>query len=161
MVSIQARIAAHGTPAMSALSASLDTPIRSAAVGSAQGFATNTPKMILRLEGGAVLAASVAGYAALGGGWGMFALLFLAPDLSMLGYLGGPRLGAAAYNFGHSYLSPAILAACGVGLTQPQLLPLALIWCAHIGFDRLLGYGLKYADAFGHTHLGLTGKTRA
>ncbi len=146
---------------MSAHSASLDTPIRSAAIGAAQGFATGTPKTILRMEGGAVLMAALAGYAALGGGWGMFALLFLAPDLSMLGYLGGRRLGAAAYNLGHSYASPAILAACGVGLAQPQLVPLALIWCAHIGFDRLLGYGLKYADAFGHTHLGLMGKTRA
>ena len=145
---------------MSALSASLAIPTHSATVGQAQGFATGAPRMILRLEGAAVLAASVAGYAALGGGWGMFALLFLAPDLSMLGYFGGRRLGAAAYNLGHSYASPAILAACGLGLAQPQLLPLALIWCAHIGFDRLLGYGLKYADAFGHTHLGLVGKAK-
>ena len=145
---------------MSVLSSSLELPAVGASQGPAHGFALGGPRTILRLEGAAALAASVAGYAAVGGGWGMFALLFLAPDLSMLGYLGGPRLGAAAYNLGHSYASPAILAACGLGLAQPQLLPLALIWCAHIGFDRLLGFGLKYADAFGHTHLGLARKAK-
>ena len=102
--------------------------------------------------------AASAAYALVGSGWAFFALLFLAPDLSMLGYLGGRKVGAAAYNLGHSYILPTMLAACGVVMSQPILLSLSLIWVAHIGFDRMLGYGLKYATAFGHTHLGMVGR---
>lgn len=116
------------------------------------------PKLILRLEAGLVLAAACFAYGRLGHGWGMFALLFLTPDLSMLGYLGGRRLGAAAYNLAHSYVSPALLAAAGWISGHPLMIGLSLIWIAHIGFDRVLGYGLKYASAFGHTHLGAVGK---
>jgi hypothetical protein len=31
---------------------------------------------------------------------------------------------------------------------------MALIWLAHIGMDRMLGYGLKYSGGFKDTHLG-------
>ena len=122
------------------------------------GAVTDAPGVILRLEGLVVMAAAAAAFQMLGGGWGMFALLFLVPDLSMLGYLFGPRVGAVCYNVGHSHLGPALL--CGAGLAQgDSLLPqLAAIWVAHIGFDRMLGYGLKYSSGFGHTHLGLKGK---
>ena len=116
------------------------------------------PAVILRLEGLAALALAAAAYAYLGGSWLQFAVLFLVPDLSMLGYLGGRRLGAAAYNAGHSYLGPALMGAAGVALAQPLAQQLALIWAAHIGFDRMLGYGLKYASSFGHTHLAVIGK---
>jgi Domain of unknown function (DUF4260) len=112
----------------------------------------------LRLEGAAALAASVVGYSALGGNWWVFAALFLVPDLSMLGYLFNRRAGAFVYNLGHSYLTPAALALAGYLANAPNLYPIALIWTAHIGFDRLLGYGLKYAAGFGVTHLGLSGK---
>ena len=88
----------------------------------------------------------------------MFAGLSLVPDLSMLGYLGGPRLGAACYNAGHSYLGPAVLAALAVAASMPMLLSIACIWLAHIGFDRMLGYGLTYATSFGETHLGRRGR---
>jgi hypothetical protein len=97
-------------------------------------------------------------YRALGGGWLMFGLLFLVPDLSMLGYLINRSLGAACYNAGHSYLSPGLLALVGLGLCSPIPYSLALIWVSHIGFDRLLGYGLKYPTGFGDTHLGLKGR---
>lgn len=120
----------------------------------AVGAATGTPRLILRLEAASVMVAALAAYARVGEGWLTFAVLFLVPDLSMLGYLGGRKLGAAAYNAGHSYLLPAALGAIGLGLSQPPLVGIALIWIAHIGFDRLLGYGLKYPTAFGHTHLG-------
>ena len=121
------------------------------------GFVTAAPKAILRLEGATVLAAALAAYAQVGTGWALFALLFLVPDVSMLGYLLGRRIGAAAYNLGHSYVLPLILAASSYLPAQHHLLALALIWVAHIGLDRLLGYGLKYATAFGHTHLGMVG----
>jgi hypothetical protein len=113
---------------------------------------------LLRLEGLVLLAVSVALYAQLQGGWGRFAALFLVPDLSMMGYLFGPRSGALFYNAGHSTLGPLLLAMLGLLSGLPAVLPYALIWTAHIGFDRALGYGLKYGTAFGHTHLGVVGR---
>ncbi len=128
---------------------------------SSEGCVTGAPRAILRLEGAVVLAVAAAAYARVGGGWPLFALLFLAPDLSMLGYLWGRKVGAVTYNLGHGYVLPACLGACGVLLSHSTLVALALIWAAHIGFDRLLGYGLKYAAGFGRTHLGAVGKGRA
>jgi len=123
----------------------------------AAGAASGGVRLLLRLEGLVVLAATLAGYSQLGAGWGAFAMLFLLPDLSWLGYLAGPRQGAAAYNAAHSCLGPVALLALG-GLGElPVALALGLVWCAHIGFDRMLGYGLKYASGFGDTHLGRLG----
>ncbi len=122
------------------------------------GAVTGAPCVILRLEGLVVMAAAVAAFYMLGGSWVMFALLFLIPDLSMLGYLAGPKVGAIGYNIGHSYLGPALLAGLSLVQGDHLLSQLAAIWVAHIGFDRMLGYGLKYGVAFGHTHLGLKGK---
>jgi hypothetical protein len=119
--------------------------------------ATGGPRALLRLEGAVLLVAACLGYAQLGGSWVWFAALFLVPDLSMLGYLAGPRGGAAAYNLAHSNVTPALLAALSVLLAVPALSLGALIWLAHIGFDRMLGYGLKYGTAFGDTHLGRVG----
>ncbi len=125
--------------------------------GATQGAVT----LILRLEGAAILTASLLAYAYLGGGWWRFALLFLLPDLSMLGYLANRRSGAALYNAGHSYLTPALLALLGWRMAATQVLGIAVIWTAHIGFDRMMGYGLKYATAFGATHLGWRGRPPA
>ena len=118
------------------------------------------PRLLLRLEGGVVLAVAALAYSHSGHGCGLFALWFLVPDLSMLGYLLGPRTGSATYNAGHSYVSPALLGLAGLAFAWPVAWPLAMIWAAHVGFDRLLGYGLKYGSAFGHTHLGRVGKAR-
>ena len=122
------------------------------------GAARGAPAAILRLEAAMVLALASAAYARLGEGWVMFAILFLVPDLSMLGYFAGRRIGAAAYNAGHSYLIPATLCAGGLVTGQAMVTSIGLIWVAHIGFDRLLGYGLKYAGGFGQTHLGVKGR---
>ena len=110
-------------------------------------------KTLLRLEALALFAAAVLLYARFGAGWRLFFLVFLAPDLSFLGYLAGARVGAIAYNTAHSLVGPLLLGAVGV-LTSGPALALALIWIAHIELDRTLGYGLKYADGFAHTHLG-------
>lgn len=112
-----------------------------------------------RLEGLVALGLGVAAYSWLGQSWLVFALLFFAPDLFMLGYLGSARTGATIYNLGHSYVAPALLALLGV-VMGPLAFGLAAIWTAHIGFDRMLGYGLKLDGGFGETHLGPIGKAR-
>ena len=112
------------------------------------------PRVLLRLEGAAVLALAVAGYRASGGNWWLFALLLLAPDLAALGYLAGNRVGAATYNLVHTYVLPLALLGYGLWGASPLALSLALIWLAHLGMDRAVGYGLKYATAFKDTHLG-------
>jgi hypothetical protein len=115
---------------------------------------------LLRLEGLAAAALSAVFYAHLGTSWWLFAALWLAPDLSMLGYLAGPGWGARIYNAIHSYVTPATLAVAALLLGSPALLPIALIWINHIGVDRLLGYGLKYPAGFGWTHLSKLGQQR-
>lgn len=122
------------------------------------GFVTAGPKVLLRLEGLAMLVAAVAGYRALGGTWGFFAGAFLVPDLSLLAYLAGPRAGAGFYNAAHSLLGPLLLAGFGLLAGEPLALSCTLIWVAHVGFDRALGYGLKYGAGFHATHLGAVGR---
>jgi hypothetical protein len=85
-------------------------------------------------------------------------VLILAPDLSFLGYLACPKIGAIIYNAAHSYLVPMTLMTAGFGFAPPLLVSVAMIWLAHIGFDRALGYGLKYSTGFGFTHLGRIGR---
>ena len=111
------------------------------------------PRRLLHLEGVVVLAAAIALYFDAGYGWLLLVLLFLAPDLSMLGYLGGPRVGALAYDVVHTYALPVALGAVGVLGGYEHATQLALVWAAHIGMDRMLGYGLKYPTAFKDTHL--------
>lgn len=122
------------------------------------GAVTGAVALLLRLEGGAALVASIVAYHLLGGAWWMFFLLFLAPDLSMAGYLFGPKPGALAYNSVHSSLGPALLAGAAWVCHTPMLYPIAAIWFAHIGLDRLLGFGLKYPAGFGVTHLGVAAR---
>jgi hypothetical protein len=114
---------------------------------------------LLRLEGLAVALVTAVLYAHTGASWWLFAALWLAPDLSMLGYLAGPCWGARIYNGIHSYATPAALAVATLLLPNSHgLLPYALIWTNHIGVDRLLGFGLKYRAGFRWTHLGSPGK---
>ncbi len=109
---------------------------------------------LLRMEGLVVLVIAVAAYARLDASWLMFALLFLVPDVSMVGYLKDPRIGATTYNAIHTYVGPALLLlwAWWTGAALPA--GIALIWLGHIGFDRVLGFGLKSPTAFTDTHLG-------
>jgi hypothetical protein len=122
---------------------------------------TNHSETIIlqRLEGLAAFAAGVIVYANTDQSWWLFAVLFLVPDLSMLGYLKSPALGATSYNLVHTYVAPALLALIGM-LTMPSLLAIAVIWFAHIGFDRMIGAGLKYRSGFNHTHLGTMGRKK-
>jgi hypothetical protein len=116
--------------------------------------------LLLRLEGAVVAALTVALYAHTGASWWLFAALWLAPDLSLLGYLGRPCRAARIYNVFHTYFVPGVLGLSAFLMHAGGLLPVALIWANHIGVDRLAGYGLKYGDGFGWTHLGLIGAAK-
>ncbi|KKC38256.1 hypothetical protein WH87_09000 [Devosia epidermidihirudinis] len=115
--------------------------------------------LLQRLEGLAALGLGVAAYVWLGQSWLVFALLFFVPDLFMLGYLRSPRIGAISYNLVHTYTAPALVALSGLML-GPIAYGIAAIWTAHIGADRMLGYGLKFETGFEHTHMGRIGKAR-
>ena len=115
--------------------------------------------LLLRLEGLALGLICVWLYNGIHQSLWLFAILFLAPDLSMLGYLGGPRVGAIIYNVVHTWAAPVVLFAIGWWGNAPFLLPLAFILGAHIGFDRALGYGLKLPSGFKDTHLGRIGRS--
>ncbi len=119
---------------------------------------SGNPRIILMLEGAALLAACVYAYAQLGYSWWLFAALLLAPDLGMIGYLRNAKTGAWLYNALHVTALPLALGVVGFAFAHPLTIALALIWLAHIGMDRMLGYGLKYETAFRDTHLGRIGK---
>src|ERR1035438_2574950 len=112
------------------------------------------PKLLLHTEGLAVFLMACLFYRHSGESWGKFAVLFLAPDLSMVGYLFGKKSGADLYNAAHTYAAPFLLWIIARFASHPALLPLCLIWVAHIGLDRFLGFGLKYGAGFKDTHLG-------
>jgi hypothetical protein len=115
-------------------------------------------RALLRAEGLALAAVATAAYVHAGFSWGLFAALFLAPDLSFAAYLVGSRWGAGAYNLVHSTIAPLALGAAGLALGVPEAEAIALIGLAHVGFDRALGYGLKYSAGFGVTHLNRLGR---
>jgi hypothetical protein len=115
-------------------------------------------RRLLRGEGLGLFAVAVAAYYGLGGPLVPFLLAFLLPDLGMLGYLLGPRIGSYTYNATHWLVGPAALGGLGVSTGTEVAVLAALIWAAHVGFDRALGYGLKRPTAFGDTHLGRVGR---
>ncbi len=123
------------------------------------GEITGAVRWVLRVEGLSVLGAALYFYPKLGVSWGTFALFFLTPDISFLGYLVGPRFGALTYNAAHSYIGAIGCLVAGFLLATPALSCAGVIWLAHIGFDRALGYGLQYSAGFNFTHLGLIGRT--
>jgi hypothetical protein len=116
------------------------------------------PTAILRLEGAVMLSLAVFLYVRGDGGWLLFALLILAPDVGLAGYAAGPRVGAIAYNAVHTTLGPAALAVIGILSESAGAVSVALVWFAHIGMDRMLGYGLKHSSGFRDTHLGRIGR---
>ncbi len=110
--------------------------------------------LVLRIEGLVALALSVYFYFFdLQFNWIVFVLLLFAPDLSMLGYLKNNKVGAVWYNLFHTYSIPMAIIISSVLIHSHILLMIGLIWVAHIGMDRMLGYGLKYPTKFQDTHL--------
>src|SRR4029077_248019 len=125
----------------------------------ATGAVTGGVKILLRLEGLTLFAGMTLLYAVWGGWWWVSAIVFLAPDLSFAAYLADPKTGAIVYNAAHSYMAPVALMTAGFAAGEPLVFSIAMIWLAHIGIDRALGYGLKYQTGFGFTHLGRIGKS--
>ena len=121
------------------------------------GAVEGVPRLLLRLEGAALAIAAIYAYHRLGHSWWLFGVLILAPDVSFVGYLAGTRIGSIVYNAFHVTLCPLVCAALGFLLPSYDLIAVALIWAAHIGIDRALGFGLKYGAHAGITHLGRIG----
>lgn len=120
-----------------------------------QGAITGYLGWTLRLEGLAVLISAVLCYKYIEtASWEMFFILFFVPDVSFSGYLGGKKVGAIFYNIMHSYITPLCVGILFWSLSHMDWNYIPLIWIAHIGFDRALGYGLKYFEGFHYTHLG-------
>jgi len=115
-------------------------------------------KLFLKLEYAALLVASLVAYHQFAGNWWLFALLILAPDLSMLGYLAGPRIGAWCYNVAHTWLTALGVLLVGWLLASDLTTTVGLILVAHICMDRVMGYGLKHESGFKDTHLGRIGR---
>jgi hypothetical protein len=122
------------------------------------GAATGGIRTLLRIEGLTLFLGMTMLYGVWGGSWWIYVALFLVPDISFVAYLGGPRVGATVYNAMHTYMLPLILSFAGFGLALPLTLSISMIWLAHIGIDRALGFGLKYDAGFGFTHLGRIGR---
>jgi hypothetical protein len=113
----------------------------------------NKPGILLRMEGFLILSVSVLLYWQMHFGWLIFVILLLAPDISMVGYLGGVKIGASIYNLVHTLIGPLLLIGFSLLTARNSLLAYGLIWTAHIGMDRVMGFGLKYPTNFKDTHL--------
>lgn len=111
------------------------------------------PRVLLHLEGAALLVATLVVYYAQGWGWGWFFLLLLAPDLSFVAYLVNTRVGAWVYNVVHLTMLPLALFGLGAVADSGIAQQVAIVWLAHIFMDRMVGYGFKYPTAFKDTHL--------
>jgi hypothetical protein len=130
--------------------------------GSPTGLDATTPwvRRWLRAEGIAAFVGGAAAWAALGAPWPWFAVLLIVPDLSVIGYLRGPHVGAIAYNVAHNWATGGLVLGLGLVLSVPGLALAGVLLVAHTGIDRALGYGLKYPTAFQDTHLGRIGRRR-
>lgn len=125
----------------------------------ASGAVRGGVKLLLRLEGAVVLL--VCSYFIywylMGPPWWAFVVLFFWPDIAIAGYVFGRRVGSLMYNVTHSYVGPMLLLVLFTTQMQHLFALVALLWAAHIGFDHMLGHGLKYVSGFGDTHLGRVG----
>jgi uncharacterized protein DUF4260 len=111
------------------------------------------PRLLLRLEGVVLAAATLAVYLHLDYSVLALVAILVAVDLSLVGFLFGPKAGSLTYNLAHTTAVPLVLGAAGVLGDEGTLVQVALAWLAHLGIDRALGLGLKYSTAFTDTHL--------
>jgi Domain of unknown function (DUF4260) len=124
------------------------------------GMTQSAVRAWLRLEGLAAFGAGLALFGANDGNWLFLVPLLLLPDLSMIGYLAGPRIGAFAYNTVHNWAPGMALLGIGTWFASPTILLVAAVLIAHVGMDRAAGFGLKLPGSFGDTHLGRMGRSK-
>jgi hypothetical protein len=117
-------------------------------------------KIILRLEEFCIFLFSIYLFSTLDYSWWLFPLLLFVPDISMIGYLRDSKLGAIIYNFVHFRALALFLFVFGIYTSAPLISLFGAIMFAHSSLDRAFGYGLKFSDSFGHTHLGRIGKEK-
>lgn len=110
-------------------------------------------KTVLKLEGLAVFLTCLYFYSKLDASWLLFVLLWLLPDVSMIGYFKNLKLGAFLYNLIHNYILALLIIVIGLWQGDNFTISLGVILASHIGLDRFFGYGLKYIDNFKHTHI--------
>jgi len=115
-------------------------------------------QLVLRLESVALALAGLAAFVWTGGQWWLFLLLLLVPDVSALGYVAGPRVGAVTYNLAHNLVLPLAMLGLGAWSDVTWLLLAGGVLLAHVGMDRALGYGMKLPSGFKDTHLGRIGR---
>jgi hypothetical protein len=125
------------------------------------GMTTGAVRTWLRLEGLAAFVIGLAVFGASGGNWLFVIPLLLLPDVSVIGYLAGPRIGTFTYNLVHNWVPGFVTLGIGLWLASPAITLAAAILIAHVGMDRAVGYGLKLPSSFQDTHLGRMGRTRA
>lgn len=113
-----------------------------------------------RVESAAIAITVLVGMVVMGFGWWWLLALFLVFDLSALGFLANPKVGATLYNATHNYAAPALLVLIYFATDLRWVALVAMAWGFHVAVDRALGYGLKHSDAFEHTHLGWIGKRK-
>jgi uncharacterized membrane protein YdbT with pleckstrin-like domain len=113
----------------------------------------NLPRLLVRAEGAVAALAAVTLYFYADFPWWLLVVLALAPDISLVGFAAGQRVGTAIYNAAHTYVVPVALGAIGVVAEMDLAIQVALVWLTHIGVDRTIGYGLKYPSGFKDTHL--------
>ncbi len=117
-------------------------------------------KNLIKLEELFMFAITIFLFSRLDFAWWWYPALLFVPDVSMLGYLSGTRLGAFTYNFFHHKALGISVYILGILSVNPAVQLAGLILFGHSSMDRILGYGLKYTDSFQHTHLGTIGKSK-
>ena len=125
------------------------------------GMTNGAVRAWLRLEGLAAFAAGLAVFGATGGNWLLVVPLLLVPDVSAVGYLAGPRVGAFTYNAIHNWVPGLAVLALGAWMASSAVVLAGSILVAHVGMDRAVGYGLKLPSSFRDTHLGRMGRDKA
>ncbi len=89
--------------------------------------------------------------------WWWFIILILTPDISMVGYIWGVRIGALIYNLFHHKGIAILLIIIGYYFDEKITMMAGIILFGHSSMDRIFGYGLKYKKGFKFTHLGKIG----
>jgi hypothetical protein len=146
---------------MTATTLALPATTQPSATAPVYGMTTGAVRTWLRLEGLAAFVIGLALFGASGGIWLLLVPLLLLPDVSAVGFFASPRIGTFTYNLFHNWVPGIVTLGIGVWLDSPTVMLAAAILIAHVGMDRVVGYGLKLPNSFHDTHLGRMGRTKA